>query len=207
MHLSSLLNLIFLLILYGYYKLWSLLRSLCISLHPYFCLFSSSELICLFSHVGHYNDIFCILCKCTYFTFSLLIHNFDFYYYYYYLQIYVIIDLFSRFFFVIMNSCWITYSLKRFIPGDKILTLYFLLAFLRTELNVLLLWILLVSVYPLNKSETFQPLKSVMFQDLALQQGTSQLQTASADLWTFLVNTPFQLMIYPPLLNPTKFHH
>jgi hypothetical protein len=46
-----------------------------------------------------------------------------------------------------------------------------------------------------------------MFLDLALQQGASQLQTASADLWTFLVNIPFQLMIYLPLFNPTKLHH
>jgi hypothetical protein len=46
-----------------------------------------------------------------------------------------------------------------------------------------------------------------MFQDLALQQGASQLQTASADLWTFLVHTPFQLMINLPLFIPTKFHH
>jgi hypothetical protein len=59
----------------------------------------------------------------------------------------------------------------------------------------------------LNKSETLQRLKSIMFQDLALQQGASQLQTASADLWTILVNTSFQLMIYLPLFNPTKFHH
>jgi hypothetical protein len=35
---------------------------------------------------------------------------------------------------------------------------------------------------------TFPPLKSVMCQDLALQQGAQQLQTASADLWTFSVN-------------------
>jgi hypothetical protein len=62
-------------------------------------------------------------------------------------------------------------------------------------------------MYPLNNSETFQPLKSVVFQDLALQQGASQLQTASADRWTFLVNTPFQSMIYLPLFNPTKFYH
>jgi hypothetical protein len=62
-------------------------------------------------------------------------------------------------------------------------------------------------VYPLNKSETFQPLESVIFQGLALQQGASQLQTASADRWTFLANIPFQLMIYLPLLNLTKLHH
>jgi hypothetical protein len=62
-------------------------------------------------------------------------------------------------------------------------------------------------MYPLNKLDTFQHLKSVMSQDLALQQGASQLQTASADLWTFLVNIPFQLMIYLPLFNPTKLHH
>jgi hypothetical protein len=42
------------------------------SLHPYFCLFTSSELMCFFSHVGHCNDICCILCKYTYITFLLL---------------------------------------------------------------------------------------------------------------------------------------
>jgi hypothetical protein len=37
---------------------------------------------------------------------------------------------------------------------SKILTLYFLLTFSRTKLTVVLLWMLLVSVYPLSKLET-----------------------------------------------------
>jgi hypothetical protein len=41
-------------------------------------------------------------------------------------------------------------------------------------------------------------------QDLALQQGTSQLQTASTDLWTLLVNITSPLRIHFPLLNPTE---
>jgi hypothetical protein len=44
-------------------------------------------------------------------------------------QMYAIIDLFSPAPFVIMNQCWIIDILKRFIPGKKILTLYFLLTF------------------------------------------------------------------------------
>jgi hypothetical protein len=45
-----------------------------------------------------------------------------------------------------------------------------------------------------------------MFQGLALHQGASQLQTASADRLTFLANIPFQL-IHLPLLNLTKLPH
>jgi hypothetical protein len=87
-----------------------------------------------------------------------------------------------------MNQCWIIYILKHLIAGDKILTLYFLLTPSRTKLTVVPLWILLVSVYPLRELGTFSLLSSVMPQDLALQQGASQLQTASADLWTFSIN-------------------
>jgi hypothetical protein len=64
--------------------------------------------------------------------------------------------------FVIINQCWTICILKCFIPDGKILTLYFVLTFSRTKLTVLLSWILLVSVYPLKKSETFPPLKSVI---------------------------------------------
>jgi hypothetical protein len=92
------------------------------------------------------------------------------------LPIYATIDLFSPILFVIMNQCWIIYILKYFIPSDKILMLYLLLMFSRTKLIVGLLWILLVSVYPLSKLGTFPPLTSVMSQDLTLQQGASQLQ-------------------------------
>jgi hypothetical protein len=42
---------------------------------------------------------------------------------------FAIIELFSPTAFVIMNLCWIIYILKCFIPGDKILTLYFALTF------------------------------------------------------------------------------
>jgi hypothetical protein len=59
--------------------------------------------------------------------------------------------------------------------------LSFFLTFSKKEL-IIMLYILLVSVYPLCKLGTFPPLASVMSQDLALQQGESQLQTASAEL-------------------------
>jgi hypothetical protein len=49
---------------------------------------------------------------------------------------------------------------------------------------------------------TFEP---AMSQDLALQQGASQLQTASADLWRFSINITSPLRILFPLLNPTEF--
>jgi hypothetical protein len=89
---------------------------------------------------------------------------------------------------VITNQFCIIYISKYFIPGNNILTLYFLLTFSRTKLTVVLLRILLVSVYSLRKWGNFPPLTSVMSQDFALQQGVSQLQTASADLWTFSIN-------------------
>jgi hypothetical protein len=71
------------------------------------------------------------------------------------LYIYALIDIFSSTPFVIMNHCCITYILKRFVPGHKILMFSFLLIFSRTTLTVALLWILLVSVYPLSKLRTF----------------------------------------------------
>jgi hypothetical protein len=89
---------------------------------------------------------------------------------------------------------------------DKILTLYFLLTVSRTKLTVVLLWILLVSVYPLSRLEIFPPLTSVMSQDLALQQGASRLHT-SADPWTFSTNISSLLRIHFPLLNPTGLHY
>jgi hypothetical protein len=61
---------------------------------------------------------------------------------------------------IIMNEFLIIYSSKRLIPGHKILTLYLLLTFSRTKLPVVLSCILLVSVYPLSKFETF-PLTDV----------------------------------------------
>jgi hypothetical protein len=88
-------------------------------------------------------------------------------------------------------------------PGDKILTLYFLLTLSRTKLTVVL-WTLLASMYPLSKLGTVPPLTSVMSQDLFLQQGASRLQT---NLWTFSVNIPSPLRIQFPLLNPTELRH
>jgi hypothetical protein len=44
-----------------------------------------------------------------------------------------------------------------------------------------------------------------MSQHLALQQGASQLPTASADHWTFSINVPSPLRILFPLINPTEF--
>jgi hypothetical protein len=62
-------------------------------------------------------------------------------------------------------------------------------------------------MYPLGKLETSPPLKSVMSQDLALLQGASQLQTASANLWTFSINITSPLRIHIPLINLTELHH
>jgi hypothetical protein len=80
---------------------------------------------------------------------------------------------------------------------------YFLLTFSRTKLNVVLLWILLVSVFPLSKSEISPPLSSVMPQ--ALQHGASWLQTTSANLWTFSINMTSPFRIHFPLLSPIEF--
>jgi hypothetical protein len=112
--------------------------------------------------------------------------------------------------FIDSNSCnyeSVIYILNRFIPGDKILTLYFLLKLSRIKLTVVLLRILLLSTYPLNKLETIPTLKSVVSQDLALQQVVSRLQTASADLWTVSINITSPFRIHYPLLNPTELRH
>jgi hypothetical protein len=123
------------------------------------------------------------------------------------LQIYAIIDLLSPPSFVIMNQCWIIYILKWFIWDDKILTLYFFVAFSRIKLTVVLLRMLLISIYPLSILETFPLSTSVMSQDLALEQGASRLQTTSANLWTFSINITSPLRIYFPLFNPTELNH
>jgi hypothetical protein len=81
----------------------------------------------------------------------------------------------------------------------------FLLMFSRTKLTIVVLWILLVSMYPLSKLGTFPPLTSAMSQDLALRQGAPQMQTASADLWTFSINIPSPWRTQFPLLNLTEF--
>jgi hypothetical protein len=71
----------------------------------------------------------------------------------------------------------------------NLLVFYFLSTFSRTILTVVLLWILLVPVKPPSKLETSPPVMSVMSEDIDLQQGVSRLQTASADLWIFSINT------------------
>jgi hypothetical protein len=43
--------------------------------------------------------------------------------------------------------------------------------------------------------------------DLALQQGASRLQTASANLWTFSINITSPLRLHFPLLIPTELQH
>jgi hypothetical protein len=53
--------------------------------------------------------------------------------------------------------------------------------------------------------DTFPPLTSVMSQELALKQGASQLQAASANLWTFSISITFPFMIHFPLLNPACY--
>jgi hypothetical protein len=83
-----------------------------------------------------------------------------------------------------LNYCHIflatVYDLREFqnaIAGD-ISMFYFLSAFSRTKLTVVLLWILLVSMYTLSKLGTFA-LLSVSFNDFF---HVLQLQTTSADL-------------------------
>jgi hypothetical protein len=87
------------------------------------------------------------------------------------------------------------------------MTLYLLLTFSRTQLTVVLLWILLVSVYPLSKLECVPPLTSVMSQDLVLQQGASRLQTTSANLWTFSIIIISPSRVHSPMLNPTELRN
>jgi hypothetical protein len=82
--------------------------------------------------------------------------------------------------------------------------LYFLLTFSRTKLTIVLLWTLLVSVYPLRKLETFPPLMSVMSED-SLQQRASRLHT-STNPWTFSIHTS-PLRIHFILLCPTELRH
>jgi hypothetical protein len=81
--------------------------------------------------------------------------------------------------------------------------LYFLLTFPRTKLTVVLLWILLVSVYPLNKLGTFPPLTSVLSQDLALQQGMSAANSICRSPDVFNKHT-ISLRILFPLFNTVK---
>jgi hypothetical protein len=64
----------------------------------------------------------------------------------------------------------------------------------------------LVCVYPLSESEAFPPLRSIMSQDLSLQQGASRMQT-TANLWVFSINITPPLKMHLPLLNPAELRH
>lgn len=46
-----------------------------------------------------------------------------------------------------------------------------------------------------------------MSQDLAVELGTSRLQIASADCWTFLINLTSPFGIHFPLLYPSDLRH
>jgi hypothetical protein len=94
-----------------------------------------------------------------------------------------------------------------FIPVDKILMLYFLLMFAGTKMTIVLLWISLVSVYPLSKLGKFSLLTSVMSQNLAHQQGASRLQPTSTNPWTFSINITSPLRRHFPLLNPIELRN
>jgi hypothetical protein len=65
-----------------------------------------------------------------------------------------------------MNWCWVIYNLKRytFTPGYTVFTRYLLLTFSRTKSTAVSLWMLLISVYALNKLGTFPLLTSAMSQ-------------------------------------------
>jgi hypothetical protein len=51
---------------------------------------------------------------------------------------------------------------------------------------------------PVKQIRHFPPLMPVMSQDLARHQGVPQLQTTSADLWTFLLKalSPFSIRFF-----------
>jgi hypothetical protein len=46
-----------------------------------------------------------------------------------------------------------------------------------------------------------------MLNELSLQQGASQLQTISANLWTFSINIIYLLSIHFPSLNFAQIYH
>jgi hypothetical protein len=107
-----------------------------------------------------------------------------------------------------LSSSWMLNYLqfKTLFSRRQNLDALFLINVFRTKLTVVLLWILLVSWYPLSKSETSPHLTSVMSQDLALQQDASRLQT-TANFWTFSINITSPLRIHFPCLNPTQLYH
>jgi hypothetical protein len=82
-------------------------------------------------------------------------------------------------------NCKTLYSMRQNLDA------LFLIKVLKNKISVVPLWMLFVSVYPLNRWETSSPLTG-----LALQQGAPQPET-SADLQTF----PF------PLHHPIELHH
>jgi hypothetical protein len=84
---------------------------------------------------------------------------------------------------------------------------FLVIFYIGTKLTVVVLWILLGSVYQVSKLETFPPLTSVMSQDLALQQGASQLKTTSANLWTFPINITSPSRICFVLFNNAELRH
>lgn len=86
---------------------------------------------------------------------------------------YATINLFSHVFLAIVNELC---KFQNIIPDDTFM-LYFSSSFSRTKLNFVLLWKLLVSMYPLSKLGTFPPL-SVMFKDFSLYKGVPQLQNS-----------------------------
>jgi hypothetical protein len=88
----------------------------------------------------------------------------------------------------------------------QVTTFCSLLTFSRTKLTVVLLWMLLVSVYPLCKLQTLPPLTSVTPQDSDLQQAASRLQTP-AHLSTCSINVTSPLRAHFTLFSPTALRH
>jgi hypothetical protein len=58
---------------------------------------------------------------------------------------------------------------------------------------------------PTKKIGYFPPSTSVISQDLALQQGKSQPQTASVDIWMFPINKLSPWGIFFPFFNDINF--
>jgi hypothetical protein len=71
---------------------------------------------------------------------------------------------------------------ERFVPEDNISVLYFFLEFSMTKSALALL-----GLYPLCRLGTFPLVAWVMFEDLGLHRGASQLQTASACVLSVLI--------------------
>jgi hypothetical protein len=67
-----------------------------------------------------------------------------------------------------MNRYWIIYISKRFIPCDKILTLYFFINIFKNKIDSCSIMDTVGHRAQLNKLETFITLTSVLSQDLDL---------------------------------------